>query len=142
MNDEAVQTHDQLAASYLQQLQALAFEISVAMDAIAKNAVASFQESVAKQEMLCAVLANLAKNIGVSGTSFEGPPVVLSDNSVARKIEATTTAIRNLNLQYAALLKHSGRSIALLASLCRTHTGQLQETNLSRSKRQTWSCEM
>lgn len=142
MNDEAVQAHDQLAASYLQQLQALAYEISVAMDAIARNAVASFQESVAKQEMLCAVLANLANNIGAPTSSSEQLPLGLSDNSVARKIRATTIAIRDLNLQYAALLKHSGRSIALLVSLCRTHTGQLQETGLSRSKRQTWSCEM
>jgi hypothetical protein len=142
MNDEAVQAHDQLAASYLQQLQALAFEISVAMDAIARNAVASFQESVAKQEMLCAVLANLANHIGAPMSSSAGLPQSSSDNSVARKIRETTTAIQNLNLQYAALLKHSGRSIALLASLCRTHTGQLQETGLSRSKRQTWSCEM
>jgi hypothetical protein len=142
MNDEAVQIHDQLAASYLQQLQALAFEISLAMDAIARNAITSFQESVAKQEMLCAVLANLANSIGAPTSSSERLPLGLSDNSVAQKISATTTAIRDLNLQYAALLKHSGRSIALLVSLCRTHTGQLQEAGLSRSKRQTWSCEM
>jgi hypothetical protein len=141
MNDEAAQTHDQLAASYLQQLQALAFEISVAMDAIARNAITSFQESVAKQEMLCAVLANLANTIGERVSSAERPPL-LSDSSVARKIRVTTTAIRDLNLQYAALLKHSGRSIALLVSLCRSHTGQLQEAGGSRSKRQTWSCEM
>jgi hypothetical protein len=63
MNDEAVQNHDQLAAAYLLQLQALAFEISVAMDAIAANALTSFQESVAKQEMLCGVLANMANTI-------------------------------------------------------------------------------
>jgi hypothetical protein len=142
MSNEAAQTHDQLAASYLQQLQALAFEISVAMDAIARNAVASFQESVAKQEMFCAVLANLANNIGAPFSSSPSLPQGLSDNSVALKIAATTIAIRDLNLQYAALLKHSGRSIALLASLCRTHTGQLQETGLSKSKRHTWSCEM
>jgi hypothetical protein len=141
MNDEAAQTHDQLAASYLQQLQALAFEISVAMDAIARNAITSFQESVAKQEMLCAVLANLANTIGERVSSAERPPL-LSDSSVARKIRVTTTAIRDLNLQYAALLKHSGRSIALLVSLCRSHTGQIQEAGGSRSKRQTWSCEM
>jgi hypothetical protein len=142
MNDEVVQTHDQLAATYLQQLQALAFEISVAMDAIARNAITSFQESVAKQEMLCAVLANLANSIGAPTSSSHRQPLGLNDNSVARKIGATTTAIRDLNLQYAALLKHSGRSIALLVSLCRTHTGQLQEAGRSRSKRQTWSCEM
>jgi hypothetical protein len=142
MNEEAVQTHDQLAASYLQQLQALAFEISVAMDAIARNAINSFQESVAKQEMLCAVLANLAKPIGAPAGSSTRLPLGLGDNAVARNIRATTTAIQDLNLQYAALLKHSGKSIALLVSLCRSHTGQTEEAGLSRSKHQTWSCEM
>jgi hypothetical protein len=142
MNDEAVQSHDQLAASYLQQLQALAFEISVAMDAIARNALTSFQESVAKQEMLCAVLANLANTSGAPA-GFSGQlPLGVGDNSVARNIRATTTAIRDLNLRYAALLKHSGRSIALLVSLCRSHTGQIEEAGSSRLKRQTWSCEM
>jgi hypothetical protein len=142
MNDQAVQHRDQLAATYLQQLQALAFEISVAMDAIATNALASFQESVAKQEMLCAVLATMANTISEKVKSSDQPFRVSSDSSVERKIRATSGAIRDLNLQYAALLKHSGRSIALLVSLCRSHTGQLQEAHEPRSKRQTWSCEM
>ena len=142
MNDKEVQSHDLLAASYLQQLQALAFEISIAMDAIARNAITSFQESVAKQEMLCAVLAKLANAIDGPVTSSERLPLLLNDKSVARKIRVTTMAIRDLNLQYAALLKHSGRSIALLVSLCRSHTGQFQETCGSGSKRQTWSCEI
>ena len=142
MNENAIQTHDQLAAAYLQQLQALAFEISVAMDAIAANALTSFQESVAKQEMLCGVLANMANTIRKSVGSSEQPLLVLSDSSVELKIRATSEAIRELNLQYAALLRHSGRSIALLASLCRSHTGQFQEARGPRSKRQTWSCEM
>jgi hypothetical protein len=141
MNDKSVQPRDQLAVTYLQQLQALAFEISVAMDAIASNAVASFQESVAKQEMLCAVLATMAKGMSEKKSSAQAP-LIMSDGSVERKIRATTGAIRELNLQYAALLKHSGRSVALLVSLCRSHTGQHLEAGGSRSKRQTWSCEM
>jgi hypothetical protein len=142
MNDQAVPPRDQLAATYLQQLQALAFEISVAMDAIAANALTSFQQSVAKQEMLCSVLANMANTISERVRSSEQPLLVLSDSSVERKIHSTSGAIRELNLQYAALLKHSGRSIALLLSLCRSHTGQFQEARGPRSKRQTWSCEM
>ena len=142
MNDEAVQAHDQLAAAYLLQLQALAFEISVAMDAIAANALTSFQESVAKQEMLCGVLANMANTISKRARPPEQPLLVLSDSSVEPRIRATSEAIRELNLQYAALLRHSGRSIAILASLCRSHTGQFQEARGPRSKRQTWSCEM
>jgi hypothetical protein len=142
MNDKAIQAHDQFAAAYLLQLQTLAFEISVAMDAIAANALSSFQESVAKQEMLCGVLANMAKTISEKVRTSEQPLLVLSDNSVERRIRATSEAIRALNMRYAALLKHSGRSIALLASLCRTHTGQFEGAHGSRLKRQTWSCEM
>ena len=142
MNEEAIQTHDQLAAAYLLQLQTLAFEISVAMDAIAANALTSFQESVAKQEMLCGVLANMANTITKRVRSSAQPILFLSDSSVESRIRATSEAIRELNLQYAALLRHSGRSIAILASLCRTHTGEFQEARGPRSKRQTWSCEM
>jgi hypothetical protein len=142
MSEEAIQTHDQLAAAYLLQLQTLAFEISVAMDAIAANALTSFQESVAKQEMLCGVLANMANTITKRVRSSAQPILFLSDSSVESRIRATSEAIRELNLQYAALLRHSGRSIAILASLCRTHTGEFQEARGPRSKRQTWSCEM
>ena len=142
MNEKVIQLHDQLAVTYLQQLHALAFEISVAMDAIAANAHTSFQESVAKQEMLCSVLAHMAKTIDGNVRSSEQPLVVLSDSSIEPRIRAASEAIRGLNLQYAALLRHSGRSIAILASLCRSHTGQFQEACGLRSKRQTWSCEM
>ena len=142
MNDKAVLNHDPLGAAYLLQLQALAFEISVAMDAIATNAPTSLQESVAKQEMLCSVLANMAKTIRQKTGSSGQPLLVLSDSSIEPRIRAASEAIRELNLQYAALLRHSGRSIALLASLCRSHTGQFQEARGPRSKRQTWSCEM
>jgi hypothetical protein len=141
MNDEAVQTHDQLAARYLQYLQALAAEIPVAMNAIAKNAITTFRESVDRQEMLCALLANLALTYSKRNPPSKWPPV-LNDSSVAREIQATTGAVRDLNLQYTALLKHSGRSVALLLSLCRSHTGQLQEAAGPGSKHQTWSCDM
>ncbi len=94
MNDKAVQTHDPLGAAYLLQLQALAFEISVAMDAIAANAVTSFQESVAKQEMLLGVLANMAKTIREKVRSSEQPLLVLSDSSIELRIRAASEAIR------------------------------------------------
>ncbi len=141
MNDQAVQTHDQLAAGYLQHLRALAGEISVAMDAVARNAIATLHESVDRQEMLCVLLAKLALSDSKHNPSSGRLPV-FSDSSVASEIQVATGAIRDLNLQYAALLNHSGRSIELLLSLCRSHTGQLQEAAGSRSKRQTWSCEI
>jgi hypothetical protein len=140
MNDQAVR--DQLAATYLEHLQALAFEISVAMSAIAGNDLIRFRDSVAKQEMLCAVLASIANTIREQIRSSDHGVTGLSDPTVEENIRFTTGAIRHLNLAYGALLKHSGRSMALLASLCRTHTGEVFEINGSRSKHQTWSCEI
>jgi len=142
MNSQAVQDPDQLAAAYLQQLQALGYEISIAMDAIAGNALSGLQESVAKQEMLCAVLASMAKTIKNQAGASTHPLPLRADPAVEQKIQATLATIQQLTLQYAALLRHSGKSIALLASLCRSHTGQSQEARGPRLKRQTWSCEM
>ncbi len=140
MNDQAVR--DQLAATYLQHLEALAFEISVAMKAITTNEILRFRDSVAQQEMLCAVLATMERTIQQKLRSSAPAAPAFSDAAIEQKIRVTIGAIRQLNLQYGALLKHSGRSIALLASLCKTHTGQVLEINGTRSNRQTWSCEM
>jgi hypothetical protein len=139
MKEQALQTHDQRTAAYLSQLQALASELSVAMDAIAAYALTSFQESVDRQEMLCAELQTMAP--AISEIIRSSRPMA-GDTPVEQEIQATTGTIRELNLQYAALLKHSGRSIAILASLCRSHTGQTQEAHGPRLKRHTWSCEM
>jgi flagellar biosynthesis/type III secretory pathway chaperone len=137
MNDQAVR--DQLAVTYLEQLQALELEISVAMDAIASNDLIRFRDSVSQQEMLCALLATMEHTIRGKIRSTEP---AFSDAAVEENIRVTTSAIRQLNLQYGALLKHSGRSIDLLASLCRTHTGQAFEINGTGSKNRTWSCEI
>jgi hypothetical protein len=142
MNDEALHQRDQLVTAYLQQLQALAFEISVAMDAIAANALPRFQESVAAQEMLCGSLVSMANTVSEGYRSSDQSLPLCIDPTVELKIRAAGRAIQELNLQYAALLKHSGRSIALLISLCRSHTGRSQEARGPRLKHQTWSCEM
>lgn len=153
MNQPAVQTpiraqdqalsrpDDEIANAYLLQLQDLAFEISRAMEAIATNSLASFQESVARQEMLCHMIAGIAKTIRGKVWSPE-QHLLVSDRFLEARIRETSEAIRKQNLQYAALLRHSGRSIALLVSLCQSHSGQFQEARGSRLKRQTWSCEM
>ena len=113
MNDKALKTDDQLAAAYLLQLHTLAFEISVAMDAIAANALSNFQESVAKQEMLCGVLANMAKTISQEVRSSETALLVLSNGAVERRIRATTEAIRELKMFNDAELKRVERENAV-----------------------------
>lgn len=142
MNDVALQTRDQIAAAYLQHMQELGHEISAAMDAIASNAIPEFQESVARQEMLCASMAAMANTVGEGFRSSKETTLAGIDPAVEFKIRAASKAILELNLQYSALLRHSSRSIALLALLCRSYTGEVQEARGPRLKHQTWSCEM
>ncbi len=142
MDAATLQPRDRIAATYLQQLQELAFEISAATEAIAANALFRFQESVAKQEMLCASLASMANTVSQGVRSSDQPSVPGIDTSIERRIQVASEALRELNLQYAALLRHSGRSIALLSLLCKSHMGQFQEARGPRLKHQTWSCEM
>lgn len=142
MNHGTLETRDQTAATYLGQMQELASEISVAMGAIATNTLSQFKESVARQEVLCANLAMMAESVSEGFRSAETASRSGIDLTIEKKIQAAGKAIRELNLQYAALLKHSGRSIALLSLLCNSQAGRFQEDRGARLKRQTWSCEM
>ena len=142
MNQGTLQMRDQIAAIYLQQMQQLALEISGAMDAIAANTLPQFQESVARQEILCSNLAAMADTVSEGFRPAESHSPTGIDPSIERKIQAASDSIRELNLQYAALLKHSGKSIAMLSLLCNSHAGRFQEDRGTRLKRQTWSCEM
>jgi hypothetical protein len=142
MTGEAQHMHDAAATAYLQQMEALAAEIQIAMEAIASNALSRLQESVARQEMICATLASMNNVVGDGLRSAVHSLPRCYDVTVESRIQATCDTIRHLNLQYASLLKHSSKSIALLSMLCRSQSGQFQEDRGSRLKHQTWSCEM
>lgn len=152
MNRETFQTRAQLADVYLGQLQALALELEVVMDAVAANALSPLEESVSKQETLCSSLIKMTVTMNNESLQHTVPtnmppnsskvPAPEVEAAVEQKIHATKRAIQTLNQRYAALLKHSGESIALLACLCRSHTEPFQEARASRLKHQTWSCEM
>jgi hypothetical protein len=142
MNGKALETRDDIAANYLLQLQDLAREITAATEAIATNKLSNLQSSIAKQEMLCSSLAILGNQVGDGlGTSdaLHHHPI---DSEIDSKIRAASKAVRELNLQYAALLKYSGKTIDVLLSLCRSRAGHFQEARGPRLKHQTWSCEM
>jgi hypothetical protein len=142
MSEAALRTRDQIAADCLQQMQELAREITASMDAIASNAMPRFQESVATQEMLCSSIAAMASTVGEGFRPSVQPALSGVDAGIESRIRAASNAICELNLQYAALLRHSGKSIAVLTALCKSRTGQFQEAHGSRFKYQTWSCEM
>lgn len=137
----ATQPHDQIASAYLQQLQELASEISVATEAIASNALPRLQSSVSRQEMLCASLADMAKTMEPALRAPVAEATSAIDSEMQSRIQAATAALCDLNLKYAALLRHSGKSIALLSLLCKSHAGRIQEDRRHKVKQQTWSCE-
>lgn len=139
MSTERLQKRADVAALYQQQMQALAFELRVAMQAIAANSLASLEASVAKQETLCAALLKLARRL--EEEARVQPRLSFPEAPVEQRVVATMKSLHEVNTQYASLLKHSGRSIALLSSLCRSHTGHFPQDRRATVKQQTWSCE-
>jgi hypothetical protein len=66
----------------------------------------------------------------------------LSEEGIELTIWKASNTIRQLNLQYDALLKQSGKTVALLSALCDNHTGRATEQQSLWPKQQTWSCEI
>jgi flagellar biosynthesis anti-sigma factor FlgM len=128
---EALPTSIEFASSYLQTLQTLAAEMTTAMRAIAGNALSDLEDSVTKQEVLCAALVSMKKSVPVEIRS-----------AAHRSLLPQLASVNALNQQYAALLRYTGSSVALLSALCQSHTGRSQEARNARLKHQTWSCEI
>jgi len=130
------------AAEYLQSLRDLAHELERAMQAIAGNALADFEESIAAQQTLCCRLGEIARELSVPlEAQTEGLETRL-DNDMTKQIQDASGVLQKLNLRYAALLQHSSRSVALMASLFSSFKGQFQEASGPRLKHQTWSCQV
>ena len=142
MSEGLRETANEIAASYLQQLQLLGHEISKAINAIAADELLKLQDSVAKQEMLCASLATRANDISSLFAAPENYPPSSIDKEIEARIREATRTIREQSLLYSSLLKRSGRSIAVLSLLYKSHAGQIREECGPGLKRQTWSCEM
>lgn len=150
MTAAVVETRADNALAYQQQLEDLAAELQAGISAIESNSLPALESSIAKQELLCASLAVSARTMGDRLRALNQPaPTALiprensTDADVDRKILATTAAVQQLNLQYASLIQHSGRSIALLSSLCRSHKGQFPEARGTMvNGNSTWSCQM
>jgi hypothetical protein len=59
-----------------------------------------------------------------------------------QQIRSASQTLQRLNQRYAALLRHSSRSVAQMASLFSSFQGKFQEASGPRLKHQTWSCQM
>jgi hypothetical protein len=142
MTTAGVQDRDMKAAEYLQSLRLLTNELERAMQAIARNALPELEDSIANQQAFSSRLVELADDLCVPLAVIPGMPKGGMDEDLMDQIRAADDTLRRLNQQYAALLRHSSRSVALMASLFSSLKGQLQEASGPRLKHQTWSCQM
>ena len=127
---------------YLELLLSLASELERAMEAIARNSLSEFTDSVANQEALSGQLVALGRAAGEQVRDDSMSTAVHIDADLAQQIRQASTSLQSLNRQYAALLQHSGHSIELMVSLLSSFKGQLQEASGARLKHQTRSCQM
>ncbi len=132
------------AAEHLQLLRSLSDELERAMQAIARNALAEFEESITNQQILSARLSKLADELSAPLAPEPNPRHSAStvEDDLMHQIHAASNTLQKLNLRYSILLQHSSRSAALMASLFSSLQGNFQEVSGPRSKYQTWSCRM
>jgi len=142
MNTTGVQDRDLKAVEYLQSLRSLTHELERAMQAIAHNELSELEESVDSQQILSARLGELANDMCVPLEAGPAIPLPSLDEDLRHQIRSASDALQQLNHRYAALLRHSSRSLARMTSLFSSFQGQFQEASGPRLKHQTWSCQM
>jgi hypothetical protein len=143
MSDAVASTRNTEAGEHLQLLRSLAGELERAMAAIAGNNLDELEDSVANQQTLSLRLSELADRLNAPPPPSRGPVAAYSiDETFRTQLRAANAELQNLNRRYASLLKHSSRSVAMMASLFRSFRGQFQEASGARLKHQTWSCQV
>jgi hypothetical protein len=142
MTANAVEDRNSKASEYLELLRSLASEMEKAMQAIAHNALPDLEESVASQQIMSARLLVLANEISPTTNSNPAVSPAGLGREMMQQVRVAGDALQNLNRRYAALLQHSSRSVALMASLFSSYKGQFKEASGPRLKHQTWSCQM
>ncbi len=135
------QDREHLAAEYLRVLQEFSSEIDTATHAITRNALNELEESVRRQESLSLRLRESVAAIS-AGLEGSGPLFGAGDHpALEKQIRSAMNRFQQLNLRYAALLKHSSQSVSLMSSLCKTFGSELLPAAGTQTKHQTLSCE-
>jgi glutamine synthetase adenylyltransferase len=138
----SVTTRTVEAGEHLQLLRSLAAELESAMQAIARNDIDALEQSIAKQQEMSSQIGALADGLGACGAErlpFSSDSI---DPDLMTEIREANGELQRLNLRYSILLKHSSRSVALMASLFSSLRGEFREASGIRLKQQTWSCQV
>ncbi len=128
------------AEEYLEHIEVLSGELSIAMEAIVSRQLPAFEMSVHRQRLICATIGALPQRSGsraaVSPEASRPAEVELQD-----RIQEATQSLNILNRRYSALLAHSGDTLKLFAGLFRTYTGPALAT-AKQTSISTWSCKI
>jgi RNase adaptor protein for sRNA GlmZ degradation len=140
MISTSVQDRNVMLEEYLQLLHSMAFELERAMSAISQNSIKALEESLANQEAFSTRLLELADNLSVRSEQNSRSHPIAGDESLIREVKDAADTLQSLNRRYAALLKFSSQSVAMMVSLFSSYQGKIQEDSGPRLKLQTWSC--
>ena len=138
----AVRDRNRKVAEYLDLMRSLSSEMEKAIQAIAHNALPDLEDSVASQQIMSARLLVLADEISPSLKSNSAVSQAGEDQDIMLQVQTAGDTLQKLNRRYAALLQHSSRSVALMASLFSSYKGQIKEASGPGLNHQTWSCRM
>jgi len=119
-------------------------EIADAIEAIAANALGRLQASVARQEALCFRLQILAAADSASRRATTPEAAAPHAAKLALAHGSSRESCRMLQAvtrEYAAVLRHSGKTIALLDSLCRGYRGAFPSASGGESDHPMWFWE-
>ncbi len=126
------------AGEHLELLRALARELERAMQAIARNDLATLEDCITNQQDLSLRLTALAQDRRETQTPSAGNV----DGDLRGEIHAAASELQKLNLRYSILIEHSSRSAAQMAALFSSFRGQFQEASGAREKHSTLSCQV
>lgn len=108
------------------------------MQAIVRNDLPELEDSVAVQQELSERLTALAGSMRAELPLLAPVP---ADAALQTQIRSAATELQQLNMRYSLLLEHSGRSVAMMASLFNSFRGQIQK-GAGGGSQQTLSCRV
>jgi len=109
------------------------------MQAIVRNDLPELEDSIAIQQELSERLTALASSMRAERRPLLTP--LPADAALQTQIRSAATELQQLNLRYSLLLEHSGRSVAMMASLFNSFRGQIQK-GAGAGSQQTLSCRV
>jgi hypothetical protein len=125
---------------YLACLQALRLQLSLAIEAIAKNDVGAFSQGVTQQLALCTRLTELAAKHRLPLSGLWGTTDTSAVEDIDRQIREAQMHLLQVNRDYAALLKHTGRTVQMLCRATESLAGYTASGRpLEPAARRTWS---